>query len=295
MKREILQFDDEASWLRARDFDVTSSDAAALCNVGRKTRYDLWHQKIRGQPAPFEETEAMRLGKIMEPAIAAHLAKEHGFEVEPMKQYIRMPDVRLGSSFDYVAKDRSFLLEIKLVGIEQFRCGWEETDFGLEAPIDIEAQVQQEMLLAEIPLAFIGVLCGTKTYLLRREYQTDVGERFVREAKGFWTSPEPTPDFYRDGKLIARLYGHAEEGKVIDADERILALLRRYDEQGRIKRIADDEQQAAKAELLTLIGDAERVQSDEFNVSAKVVGPTEIAAFTRQGFRNLRITQRKQK
>lgn len=293
--REIYPITDEAGWLNRRRQDLTSSDAAALCGVSKWTSpWQLWTAKRAGKYVVREETPEMRLGKILEPGIAEHLAREHGFDVEPMKVYQRIPDVRMGSSFDYVARDRSFLLEIKLVGAEAFRRGWSMTDFGLEAPVEIEAQVQQEMLIAEIPLAFIGVLCGTDTYLLRREFQQDVGDRLVSEAKAFWTSPEPEINFERDSDFIHRLYSQATPGKTIDADATLTQLLAEYAEAARIKRIAEDEQDAAKARVLLKIGDAERVQSEIGSLTCGMTKASRVEAYERKPYRQFRFNTRKE-
>lgn len=292
--REVLPFVDEASWLQARTQDVTATDAAAMCGVSAwKTRYQLWHEKHRGMIVERDENEAMRLGKRLEGSIAGHIALEYGFDIEPMKEYRRDPSLRLGSSFDYVLRDRSALLEIKLVGPFQFARGWkEEEGFGLQAPVEIEAQCQQEMLLAEIPVLFIGVLVGTETYVLRRDLDNAVASRLEREARAFWQAPEPEPDFLADADFIAQLYAQAKPGKVIDADERMLSLMAAYKAHGAAEIEAEKAKKACKAELLTLIGDAEKVIGDGYSLSAKVIGEKEIAAYTRKGYRDFRIHER---
>lgn len=293
--REVLPFVDEATWLKARTRDVTASDAAALCGVsGRKSRYQLWMEKHRGVTVAWDETPAMRLGKRLEAPIAEFIAAEQGFEIEPMKEYRRMPDVRLGSSFDYVLRDRSALLEIKLVGSYQFAHGWRLTDFGLEAPIEIEAQAQQEMLLAEIPVLFLGVLVGTETHVLRRDFDQAVADRLLREARAFWDSPEPEPEFPVDVNFITRLYAQAQPDKVIDADAETTQLLAEYHEAGARKRAAEAEQDEAKARLLLRIGDAEKVQSEIGTLSCGMVKAAHIE-YDRKEYRSFKFTARREK
>ena len=295
MTREILPFVDEATWLKERTRDVTATDAAALCGVsGRKSRYQLWMEKHRGVTVAWDETPAMRLGKRLEAPIAEFIAAEQGFEIEPMKEYRRMPDVRLGSSFDYVLRDRSALLEIKLVGPRQFAQGWKETDFGLEAPIEIEAQAQQEMLLAEIPVLFLGVLVGTETHVLRRDFDQAVADRLLREARAFWESPEPEPEFPVDVDFITRLYAQAQPGKVINADAETTQLLAEYHEAGAKKRAAEAEQDEAKARLLLRIGDAEKVQSEIGTLSCGMVKAAHIE-YDRKEYRSFKFTARREK
>lgn len=295
MSREVIPFTTKEAWLAERERDVTATDAAALCGVsGRKSRYQLWMEKHRGVAVAWDETPAMRLGKRLEAPIAEFIAAEQGFDIEPMKEYRRMPDVRLGSSFDYVLRDRSALLEIKLVGPRQFAQGWKETDFGLEAPIEIEAQAQQEMLLAEIPVLFLGVLVGTETHVLRRDFDQAVADRLLREARAFWESPEPAPEFPVDVDFITRLYAQAQPGKVIDADVETTQLLAEYHEAGARKRAAEAEQDEAKARLLLRIGDAEKVQSEIGTLSCGMVKAAHIE-YDRKEYRSFKFTARREK
>lgn len=290
---EIIPYTTREAWLADRAKDVTSTDAAALCGVSAwKTRYQLWNEKHRGMVVEREETPAMRLGKRLEAPIAQHIAAEHGFDIEPMKEYRRLPELRLGSSFDYVLRDRSALLEIKLVGPYQFSRGWRETDFGLEAPIEIEAQVQQEMLLAEIPVCFLGVLVGTETYVLRRDFDQPTADRLQREARAFWESPQPEPDFLADADFIAHLYAQATPGKVIQADQETVDLMAEYKLAAFEEAAAEKRKKVAKAKILERIGDAERVESEAYTLSAKMLAPVEVKAHVREGRRDFRINER---
>ena len=292
MSRESWPINDRDAWLARRERDVTSTDAASLCGVGRKTRYQLFCEKRLGLSVPVEENEAMRLGTRLEAPIAEHLALEHGMEIEPFKDYIRIPEFRIGSSFDYRAKDRSYLLEIKLVGPQAMR-DWQVTDYGLEAPIHIEAQVQTEMLCAEIPVCFIGVLCGTQTYLLRREFDQAVADRLQNEARSFWESPQPEPDWQVDADFIIALRKQSAPGKVIQADARIEELMATYKAAGEWVRDYEKQRDAARAELLTLIDDAERVEGSAYYALAKAQPEVVVESFVRKASRPLRIYERK--
>lgn len=295
MERQIISYTDEAAWLAERQKDVTSTDAAALCGVSQwKSRWQLWREKRVGEYAIRDESEPMRWGKRLESAIALGLAADNDLDVVPLKDYARLPEHRIGSSFDYIARDRSYLLEIKLVGPEAFRRGWLETDYGLEAPIEIEAQVQQESLCIDVPLAYIGVFCGTQGYLLRREYQPDVGERIITEADAFWKSPEPAPDFYStDADFIRKLYSRAEPGREIEADGATAELIARFAEVKSQAKAAQDNADALHAEILTKVGLASRVFTPELRLDCEERGETFVKAHTRRGFRNFRTYPRK--
>lgn len=315
MIRETIPYTTEEAWLAARRQDLTSTDVAALFGLSPYlSAFELFHRKHGGMDVGGIDTERTRWGNRLEASIARGVAEDQGWEVDSMDEYIRLPEHRIGSSFDFrqrsndirsvsleedtVIRGKSnFLLECKNVDGLEFRNNWGETDFGLEAPAHIELQVQHQMLVSGIGEAYIAALIGgNRIELLHRFYDSAVGDRILAEAAKFWALTEPpAPDFTRDAALIGRLYKHSDPDSVISADEKMVELMRKYNEAGRAKRLAEDEQQAARAELLTLIGKAERVESVEFNCSAKETKEVEVAAFVRKGYRNLRITERKSK
>ncbi len=97
--------------------------------------------------------------------------------------------------------------------------------------------------------------------------------------------------------MIAKLYGYAEPGKILDASGRedLLELAARYKELGdQIKTLTED-RGAIKAELLTLIGDAEKVLlAHGFSISASMIGPKPVS-YVRDGYRDFRINQSKKR
>ena len=59
-------------------------------------------------------------------------------------------------------------------------------------------------------------------------------------------------------------------------------------------RILDSQKDGIKAELLTIIGDAEKVKGSNYSISAGLVGPSEYTV-KREGYRNFKITFKKPK
>jgi hypothetical protein len=63
-----------------------------------------------------------------------------------------------------------------------------------------------------------------------------------------------------------------------------------------MKKAAEDKQKVAKAELLQLIGDSERVIcQDGVSISAGMVAEAEVKAYTRAGYRGFRVNQKSKK
>ncbi len=302
MKRQTVPFTTEEAWLAARERDLTSTSIAAL--LGRspyQTPFELWYEKHKGEKTARFDTEAMEWGNALEPAIAHKLAAKHGWEIRPMKEYIRFPELRLASSFDYLITNLAVptILECKNVGVRMLNNpdGWVETDFSYEAPSYIEYQAQTQLLLSGFPELIIGAcIGGNEERLLHRTLFQDVADEIMDASKKFWASTEPPPpDFYRDGKLLAHLHGYAEPDKVVNATPEIERLVEEYLRFSDEAKIADEHKQARKAELLTLVGDAEKIVGKGFSVSAGMIAPTEVKAYTRAGYRGWRVHKRKPK
>lgn len=306
MDREFITPTDEAHWHAMRAADLTSTDVAALFGLSPyKTRFELWHEKKSGEVVRIKDTDRMKWGRRLESAIAYGIAEDREWSATPMKDYGRIPAERLGSSFDFQCFARPssehFILEIKTVDGLAFQRGWIIEDDYVEAPAHIELQVQHQMLVSGLRRAFIGVLIGgNRIEVLEREADDQVHAGIINAARDFWSSisegREPSPVMPDDAEAVIRMNQHAEPGKLIDArgDAVIASLVARYAELGQQAKVIGDERDVVKAELLQAIGDAEKVLLDGFSVSAGVVGPAEVA-YTRPGYRNLRITAKKPK
>lgn len=301
MQRQVIDFTTEEAWLCERVKDATSTDTPALFGVSPyKTRFELFHEKHRGMPSSFVDNTRARWGRRLEPSIGAGVCEDNGWAGAPFKNYMRLPEHRVGSSFDWKCSDSEgdFLLEIKNLDYLAFKDGWIETDFGIEAPAHIELQCQHEMLVSGIHrlkiCAFVG---GNDAVILDRVFYPDVGDDILRECAAFWALTEaPAADYYRDGDIIARLNAYAEPDKVVVATERVTQLMIEYRRFQNDEAVARDEKDARKAEILELIGDAEKVTGpDGLSINAGMVAPVEVAAHTRKSYRNCRVNQKRSK
>ncbi len=314
MATEIITPRDQQHWLQLRTQDVTSTESAALFGMSPYvTHFDLWHRKKSGHVPEFKQNERMKWGNRLEAAIAEGIAEEMGWKVEPLKTYWRDPDLRLGSSFDYlVLGDEPAHLEIKNVDYLAFRDGWLEHDDGtIEAPEHIEMQVQHQMAVSGLKRAYIGAfIAGNRFQIIERERDEDVIRAIRSRVAEFWRSieggQEPAPVMPDDADAVIRLNQYAQPGKILDAsgDAAIAALVRDYKSAAADADAAEEHKKILKAKLLEAIGDAEKVLGTGFKISASLqadVPPTVITAEMigqayggRRGFRNLRITTTKE-
>lgn len=310
MERITLDCRDKAHWLAERTQDLTSTDIAALFGCSPyKTHFELWHEKAAGTRNEIATNERMIWGTRLEATIAEGVAEDHGWTVRPMKQYMRLPVLRIGSSFDFsidsgsgpvAAMTGPGILEVKNVDSRVFRDGWIVEDDYIEAPPHIEMQVQHQLLVTGRAWAAIAALVGGNDLrMVYRLADPEIHQAILAKAAAFWASidagAEPAPDFTRDLETIARLYAHAEPGKVVQTDDaRLVDLAAAYTEAAAAEKAATERQEAAKAEMLTLIGDAEKIVMPGFSISAGVVGPTHVE-YDRKGYRNFRVYQKKGK
>lgn len=310
---------DESDWLAMRASNVNSTDIAALFGLSPyATEFEFWHRIKGNVVVNFQENQRSKWGKRLEASIAEGVAEDKEWKLRPMKEYWRDPTLRIGSSFDYaiiesfhqpsleagaihaeVIKDLG-ILEIKNVDGLQFRNGWIVDDDGnIEAPPHIELQVQHQLMLTGLPVAHIAALVGgNDVKLLTRTPDVNIATKIKAKISCFWLSQDrnlpPAPNFAKDAEIIAKLYNQAEFGKVIEPSDDVRRLAKVYKEASLAEKKAKAEKDAAKAEILTLIGNAEKCKAEDFSISASMIKPS-VIQYTREGYRDFRVFWKKEK
>lgn len=291
--RETIVPASEKEWLAMREKDLTSTEASALFAASPyATEYELHHVKTGQLKKDFESNERMRWGNRLEAAIAAGIAEDFGLIVEPFKCYMRIPEVRMGSSFDYKivgivegfsgderARDMfrqhgPGIMEVKNVDSLAFRRNWLEDGDEIEAPPYIEFQVQHQLEVADMGWTLLAPLVGGNTPKpVLRERDRELGALIREKVAHFWARVDagvaPEPDFTKDADTIAQLYVD-NDGSAIDLSDNphVADLCRAYKAAGEEEKAAKERKSAAKAELLTIIEAAKSIQADGFKISA---------------------------
>lgn len=319
-----------AEWLALRHQYISSTESAALFGSSPyMTAYELALEKTSEKPIEIESSERMRWGIYLQDAIAVAVGLEFGVEVQPLRAYAVHENGLMGSSFDYeiigitekpgpefqgdYALRTLFLtygpgvLEIKNVDSFIYKKDWvtETSGEGEEAtemevaPDHIEIQVQHQLECIRYGWACIAALVGgNRPKILVRLRDEMVGkmlrqkvEQFMGDLHAGILPPVVMPE---DADIIIKLHQFADPGKVLDAQGRadIAALCVEYRKQALIAKAAEEAKKSARAQLLMLIGSAERVILEGFSISAGMVGPCEVA-YTREGYRNFRVTEKK--
>ena len=294
LTREIVTYTSEQAWLAARAVDLTSTEAAALFGASPyMTGFELYHRKTGSlRIDDFKTNPRMVWGNRLEAAIAAGMAEDLGLVVEPFKTYMRIPQLRMGSSFDFkivgLAPDYSGdqsardmfrehgagVMEVKNVDGLQFRRTWADEGNGIEAPAHIEFQVQHQLEVADMGWSLIAPLVGGNTPVpIIRVRDHAVGDAIKLAVAEFWNCVEhltpPAPEYTQDADTIAKLYVD-NDGSTLDlsGDPRVYALCKAYKNASTEAKAAEDRKKGHKAELLTIIKAAKSVSATGFKISA---------------------------
>jgi putative phage-type endonuclease len=304
-------------WLALRHRYISSTESAALFGMSPYlTAFELAVlKKSPNVPAEYEQNERMTWGLRLQRAIAQGVAEDYGVKIRAVNGYATVDDLGIGASFDYEVvgkKEGEFdgdttlrdlytqhgpgVLEIKNVDSLVFKNEWQEIEKAIEAPPHIEIQVQQQLRCIEREWAAIGVLVGgNRQVMLYRMRDREVGEAIAAKAERFRKllsrGEMPPIKLPEDAQVIKTLYGYAEPGKVLDAQDKdeIKALCLEYQAAQQAEKAAKDAKDSAVAKLLMQIGDHEKVLVDGFSISAGMVSETLVEAYTRKAYRNCRI------
>ena len=280
MALEIHPFTTKEAWLSMRANDLTSTEVAVLFGKSPyQTLPELWDAKRSGEITILEENERMFWGTQLQDAIAHGAAIRNGWEIRLMSEYARLPEERLGASFDYEVSLRDGtkgILEIKNVDYLQFKKEWVDDDQGLQAPVHIEFQLQHQMMLTGAQTAYIcALVAGNSLVTIARSADPEVQGAIRYKAAEFWKSVDageaPPLDFVRDADFILSKYREVVPKKTVDVRgvmgirEAALA----YTDLGEQVKALNVQRDGAKAQIVSLMGDAELALGADFKVTSK--------------------------
>ena len=257
-------------WLKLRSQDITASVAGALLGVHEyQTPYGLWALKTGVVTDDIEESGPLLRGRLLEPVALQLLARERPtWRIEQPGIYIRDPIARFGCTPDAFAFDpeRSGfgIVQVKTVEPSIFRKKWRADDGLAEPPLWIVVQALVEAELTGASWACVVAMTvgfGIDLHVVEIPLHEGVLAKLREAVTDFWRCVEageqPSPDYTRDGGLLARIYGQ-DDGSTIDlTGDNMLPSLAVEDEQlaGEIK-VRKSRREAIKAEVLDKLGAA---------------------------------------
>lgn len=211
-------------WLKARQGAIGASSAAAALGLSPwQSPFDLY-LSLTGEKPPQEETDAMRAGRILEPAVAQFFQEDTGRSVwapsESGLTIFKNADLPfLAATPDRFqnmqGKEGDGNLQLKTSsGFNKHE--WDEGAI----PVQYEVQVNIEMLCTGLSWGSISVLFDGRTHEYRDYVLLESGEQeaVLKVLEEFWqrvqTGTPPDPD-HRDLDAVKALFPTADPEKVL--------------------------------------------------------------------------------
>jgi putative phage-type endonuclease len=278
----IIPVKSPTDWHNIRARHVGGSEVAALFNKSPyTTRFTLWHTK-QGDipPENLDDNERVQAGTFLEPSIAAWAAKKWDMPLERFEGYAQHETVKgMGCTPDYVTPDGKTLAQIKNVDSLAFSRSddWSATGDELtSAPLHILLQCQHELACTGADVNWL-IVCvgGNRLYRMAIRQRPKTIAKLEAEVAVFWASiranEAPPADFSLDAETINILWGDAAKNRTIrlDGNNRAHELCAEYEAADALAKDAQARKDAAKAELLTLIGTAEIAFIGDYKINAR--------------------------
>ena len=262
---ERWEITDRSEWLQRRKPNVNGSEIGALFGVNPfMTNVALYTQKAGLADLSPPDSDVLRRGRIMEPAVAAAVTEEKPeWAITKAKEYIWSPEWRLGCTPDFYihcAEHGVGVLQAKTVAKPIFEEDWQDGP-----PQWIVLQTLQEMMLEDVAWGVIAALVMSSYSIELRlfpfERHAAAERRMVEKAAMFWddvaSRTQPKYNFDQDADVIKALFPRAN-GKTIDLslDNRMATLLDEHEYLSAVGRRAEKRLKATKAEIAAKMGDA---------------------------------------
>ena len=283
MTTQSYPITDKQSWLENRLLDVTSTVVSALFNLNPyQTEFELYHQKKDKVVVNLEDTERLAWGRRLEDSIALEFADRNKFKVEQFDVYMRDPDSRMGSSFDYkiVSGDEPAILEIKNVDALAYRKNWIEYDEETISPPDhISLQLQHQLEITGYNVGYIVALVGGNTMkVVKSKRDPEIGKIIKEKVKNFWqrikTNTPPDVDYTRDSQYIMKnLCNQADASLILNADGDMDQLIAEYNLVNKEYALLSKTRDAIKAQILDSSQNASKIISVNGTISCGMSKP----------------------
>lgn len=243
---------------------IGSSDVPAILGISPwKTRNDVYWEKVTPPETQPEATAPMQMGNFLEGPLLEYAAAELG--VKLLRNQFRVSPGAdggiLAANFDALVQGKRWEVEAKYIGPNSFgEWGEPGTD---EVPTHVAAQVQEQMYVGDLEIAWIPVfVAGFRAE--RRMYRVPRDPEIIGDLVGelvrFWQDhviarlpPDPsTPPPLES--LVRRL---RNPGSVMDLPAEANDWVELYEEASKNCRAAEETKDGAKRALLAMLGDAE--------------------------------------
>jgi len=203
------------AWLSWRKEDITASVVGGLFNCHPYTTALRLYAEKRGTEFVFEENNAMRRGRWLEPAVGKAVEElRSAWRLEPARHYLRDPDLRIGATPDFIIHGDprgKGVLQTKTVAPSVYAREWND---GAEVPLWIILQATVEAMLSEADFVAVAALlvdAHNMDCVIHEMPRNPAAEEKIKRAVGeFWRNVEegrePEPDFARDADTVKAMW-----------------------------------------------------------------------------------------
>ena len=288
-------------WLDYKSRLIGGSEIASLFNgLGYKTPLQIWMEKTgRSEAENLDGVIPVMAGQLFEDRIAQLAEKVFDIELIKSESFYMDEERKTCASLDYLLKEGDELVpcELKFLGRKSRNNQPESSYIDTEEegvylpPVKFCLQVQWQMFHTGAPFGYLIAMVGNSELIANRiERDQELIDQLLEVNARFWESvannTPPTAIAVQDYDAVMRLYSQVNETKTLQQFSVLEteALLNEYLEVTAAAKQADDRKKSIKMELLEIMGDAIKLETNVANCSAKI---------NKYNNRTLRVTQRK--
>jgi len=245
----------------ARSARLGGSDTAAALGMSRyKTAYQLYLEKRGETPISIEETNAIRMGRLLEPVVRQVYSDDTGYVV-------RAPDTLFHPTYDWM------VAHIDGVVVEHDR-GWEGKSCAVphfeewgeqgsdEVPQEYILQLQKYLIVTGLPMWDLSVITGRFTvrhYTIHADSELqrliiDGEAEFIERVRS--GNPPPLDYKHRTALELLKAVYPGTNGARIEATEEMIACRAHLDAANDAIKTAKGVVDEMKARLLDFMGEA---------------------------------------
>jgi putative phage-type endonuclease len=202
-------------WLHCRRRSIGASESAALFGLGYSSQSPLtvWASKVHGEE-DFQESQRMKIGKLIEPALRLIFADQNGIDCESPGEFsiYRHPELPyMGATLDGLALHPEHgPVPVEMKNIDHFnRADWEEGN----GPLKYQIQVQHQLAVTGAQYAYLFGLIGGNTPITIPVPRNDrfINETLLPTLESFWGYVErqempPVDGSEATAKLLKKLW-----------------------------------------------------------------------------------------
>lgn len=306
--RTVSNIASRDQWLAKRRHNIGASDIAALFHAHKYTSaFKLWCLHTKRIPwQENEDNDALRRGRILEPAVAEALREEHPeWVIVPARQYVELGEIRVAATPDFYAwpsaeahhrGEGMFLIQAKTVTEEGYEDEWTPAP-----PASHLLQAQAEMMVTgmHVNVLAVMVLDGRKfpVHEYRLTADSEIHDQIAVAARKFWRcvekGEEPKLHHPQDAWAIARLHPDADTDSVLQlhGSDDVLLTCQAYKDVSKQLKELEETKEALASKLKGMLRNHARADAQGWRINWTTVPEVHVAAHVKKAHRRLTVSK----